>query len=96
MSPANWKPIDPAEIVKPELSGTAPKVINPEGHVAVDRVITSSGETPTGGEPVGGHADRVQPSYWARKHGSASGALDPGDEYDGVNDDVLPEDQIPR
>jgi len=33
----------------------------------------------------------VQPSHWARKHGSASGALDMGEDYDGVNDDVLPE-----
>lgn len=93
MSEAKWKPIDPEDTVHPEMSGSAPLVINPDGHVATDRVITSSGETPTGGDPIGGHADRVQPSHWARKHGSASGAVDPGEDYEGVNDDVLPEGQ---
>lgn len=91
MSEAKWKRRDPDELVHPEISGTAPDPVNPEGHVARDRVITSSGETPTGGDPIGGHADRVQPTYWARKHGSASGAVDTGEDYEGVNDDVLPE-----
>lgn len=87
MSEAKWTPKDPEETVKPTMSGTSPDPVNPNGEVARDRVITSSGETPTGGEPIGGHADRIQPTMWARKHGSASGALDVGENYDGVNDD---------
>jgi len=87
MSEAKWTPKDPEETVKPTMSGTAPDPVNPDGEVARDRVITSSGESPSGGEAVGGHADRIQPTQWARSHGSASGALDPGENYDGVNDD---------
>lgn len=89
MSEAKWPTKSPEETVNPTLSGTAPDPVNPDGGVARDRVITSSGETPTGGDPIGGHADRVQPTHWARKHGSASGAVDMGEDYDGVNEDVL-------
>jgi hypothetical protein len=71
------------------MSGTAPEPTNPGGRIDQDRVLTSSGVAPTGGVPVGGEADRVQPDRWARRHGSASGAVDPGENYEGENSDVL-------
>ncbi len=61
------------QTTNPNSSGSAPEPGNPHGEIDHDLVLTSSGTAPTGGEPIGGHADRVQPSDWARKHGSASG-----------------------
>lgn len=58
------------------MSGTAPEPVNPGGTPDQDRILTSSGESPTGGIPVGGESDRIQPSDWARKHGSAANVLE--------------------
>jgi hypothetical protein len=41
------------------ISGTAPELGNPGGQIDQDRILTSSGEAPTGD--------------WARRHGSAVG-----------------------
>jgi len=54
------------------LSGTPPEPVSRHGHIDADRVLTSSGESPTGGIAVGGETDRIQPSEWARRHGSAT------------------------
>ena len=57
----------------------------PKGHEigkprSPDRIITSSGEAPTGGTPVGGASDRVIPGKAVRDAATASnlgpGALD--------------------
>lgn len=52
------------------LPGDHPNPGNPNGVIDEGRVITSSGEAPTGGIPVGSAADRVMPDDWARRHGS--------------------------
>lgn len=59
---------------KPNLDeiGYQPDPGNPGGQIDQSRVITSSGEAPTGGTPVGGAADRVIPDPWAARHGSAT------------------------
>lgn len=86
---ANWQCWDEERTIDKDLSGTAPEPTNPEGHVDPDRILTSSGESPTGGVSVGGESDRIQPHEWARRHGSASGAIVPDPDYAAVNEDTL-------
>lgn len=64
------------EGIDDSLSGTPPEPVNLHGHIDQDRVLTSSGESPTGGIALGGESDRIQPSEWARKHGSATNVLE--------------------
>ena len=89
MEQNNWRLGNKGGTLNPELSGTAPEPVSPDGRIDQDRVLTSAGTAPTGGIPVGGEADRIQPDNWARRHGSASGALDLGVDYEGENGDVV-------
>ena len=63
--------IDDDENVSDEI-GYHPAPGNPGGRIANARVITSSGEAPTGGTTVGGAADRVIPDRWIREHSTAT------------------------
>ena len=54
--------------------GAVPEPSNPGGTIDADRIVISSGEAPTGGTPVGGHADRKVPDRWVRAHSSATGS----------------------
>jgi hypothetical protein len=58
--------------------------------------ITSSGIAPTGGEPAGGAADRIQPPLAVRESASATGAADgpvPGGARVAVTDDPRPDEE---
>ena len=75
--------IDDYQGLDDTLSGTPPEPVNPGGRLDLDRILTTSGEAPSGGIPVGGEADRIQPSLWARRHGSAAGILPDVEDLEG-------------
>ena len=68
------RPVDEDE--SSPTDGAVPEEASPGGRPDPDRVITSSGIAPTGGTPVGGAADRIQPDADARAASSATGAAD--------------------
>jgi hypothetical protein len=63
-----------------EMPGGGPEGGDAGEPRAPDRIVTSSGEAPTGGTPVGGAADRSIPSKHVREHSSRTNTQSRDDE----------------